>query len=114
MNRRAQIWDWAALPLSVKEGPWRVKRLPSSGLIELSHGVVLSDTPAEAQHEHGTDHLLYTFRGKAKATCGDRSFDMTPGTTLFIPVGAPHCVSYEAGWEGLQINLAAPGGFGLR
>jgi quercetin dioxygenase-like cupin family protein len=83
------------------------KSLPSSGPIAIHRAFAVQKVAAEA-HAHDADRLLYTIRGTARATCGGEAFNLCLGTTLHIPANVAHSVSFDAGWEGLEICLAAP------
>ena len=41
-------------------------------------------------HTNTVEHEQYVLRGRARVTIGDESFEVTAGSVLYIPAGAPH------------------------
>jgi mannose-6-phosphate isomerase-like protein (cupin superfamily) len=56
----------------------------SAGVYELAAG---SEDP---QQPHGEDEVYVVLRGTAKATIGDETVPVSPGTFLYVPARIPH------------------------
>jgi mannose-6-phosphate isomerase-like protein (cupin superfamily) len=56
----------------------------SAGIYELAAG---SEDP---QQPHGEDEVYVVLLGQAKATIGDETVPVSPGTLLYVPARIPH------------------------
>ena len=56
-----------------------------------------------ALHRHGvTEELYHITQGRGRMTLGAEEFDVSPGDTVCIPPGTPHCIK-NTGDEPLRI-----------
>ena len=56
----------------------------SAGVYELPAGL------EDPQHPHGQDEIYVAVRGQAKVTIEGETFEVSPGTLLYVPGGAAH------------------------
>ena len=54
---------------------------------------VMGDGGGMPRHTNTVEHEQYVLAGRARIGIGDRSYEVSAGSVLYIPAGAPH--SYE-------------------
>jgi len=55
------------------------------------------------------DESIYLLDGEITVRVGDNSYDLTPGSFIFMPKGVPHSIlPRSASWKGLTVSV--PGG----
>jgi quercetin dioxygenase-like cupin family protein len=68
------------------------------------------EVPEVFPHVHeGEDETIYMLDGEVTITVGENSYDLVPGSFIFMPMGVPHGIkSHTPTWKGL--SFSAPGG----
>jgi mannose-6-phosphate isomerase-like protein (cupin superfamily) len=56
----------------------------------------------------GSEDVVYLAEGRARATVLGERFDLTPGTALFVPVGARYRFEVEPGVDALLVSVLSP------
>jgi len=66
-------------------------------------------TDGPPQHRHARhDEGFYVVSGSARFTVGQTSYDAPAGTTVMIPVGAPHTFANPTGQTTVLLNTFTP------
>ncbi len=67
---------------------------------------------APPRHVHRTeDETFYVLEGTMTVTCGDQTWQVTPGMFVFLPRGVPHGFTVTGSTPIRGIQLTAPAGF---
>ncbi|WP_375779413.1 cupin domain-containing protein [Bradyrhizobium sp. ma5] len=59
-------------------------------------------------HTHAVDQVYYTVSGSMKVQLGTDVYTVTPGTTVLIPAGTPHCNWNDGDEDELHLELFSP------
>lgn len=61
-------------------------------------------------HVHDSeDESVYVLEGEVTVTVGEREYELSPGSFVFMPKQVPHAIAIRSGpWKGLSVS--APGG----
>lgn len=95
------------------KGSARVLLDEAAGLKEAAMTeLLMSPGAAVAEHVHDRSaELLYVISGRASMTMGDKTYEIGPGTSIYIPAGTKHSVRVTSLVEPLRaIQVYTPGG----
>jgi quercetin dioxygenase-like cupin family protein len=61
------------------------------------------------RHIHDNeDESIYLLDGEVTVSVGDRSYDLVPGSFIFMPRGVPHAIKpHTPTWKGLSVSAPA-------
>ncbi len=60
---------------------------------------------------HREDEIFHIREGRFRMWCADRSWDVGPGETVFLPRGVPHTFRNIGDAPGRKLVVVTPGGF---
>jgi mannose-6-phosphate isomerase-like protein (cupin superfamily) len=102
-----------AIPVDVQSFPDGFHSQPLSHTTGVDSSLILfSRVPPGSRgpqlHAHDVDQVYFTVSGSMQVQLGDDVHTVTPGTTVLIPAGTPHCNWNEGTEEELHLEVLAP------
>ena len=61
--------------------------------------------------QHNEDEIYYVLEGEHDFVCGEQTFRLGPGGTIFMPRGVPHAHSRVVPGAGRLLGVTSPAGF---
>jgi len=98
---------------AIQIGPVRLRILEDGSTTAHRLGIAEITLPPHTdgppQHRHARhDEGFYVVSGSARFTVGQTSYDAPAGTTVMIPVGAPHTFANPTGQTTVLLNTFTP------
>ena len=60
---------------------------------------------------HAEEEAFYILEGRLAVTCGDRTWQVSPGSWVFLPRGVAHTFRVEGATPARLLQITAPAGF---
>ncbi|MFE3189528.1 cupin domain-containing protein [Nocardia sp. NPDC059240] len=75
----------------------------------IAESIVAPYTPGPPQHRHARhDEGFYIISGTLRFTVGDTEYDVTAGTLVMVPPGAPHTFANVTGEPAVMLSTFTP------
>ena len=77
--------------------------------LAIAESVLAPHTQGPPQHRHGQhDEGFYVLSGTVRFTVGDEDYDVTAGTLVMVPPGAPHTFAYLTDQPAVMLSTFTP------
>jgi len=77
--------------------------------MQVNHGVVRAGRSLPGGAHRGHDELYVVLKGNASLEMGGKTYELKPGTVVFIPGGTFHAIHNEDSSENLELVTVWPG-----